>query len=299
MMWRRPRVGAAAEGVAAGSVAAGYVQGVPPRLAVAGIFGKHPAWPDHIALPLESAALRSLRGRLYDGIRSAIARGAWGQRAAGSTIAFGHWFCAAGMSDEGGWIVGRLWESRDAVGRSEYPMVACVHLFAGSCAAAIAAAGTVLSELEVACRTATTQSPVLAAVERAAGDAAVAAAALAATPLPHAPARAPVDSATAAAVSWEWAEQLWQLCKAARQRFRFRNTPARMRGVRLHARGGSAGAALCHWASTAAQRARGRGAVFAACPDGMLWVDVVVGDLMPAAVERLRVGVAASSKPAG
>jgi hypothetical protein len=276
---------------------------VKARAPVVGIFGKHPGWPDHIALPLESAALRELRSRLYDGIRAAISRGARGEKAAGRILPFGHRFCAAGISGEGGWVIGRVWESADAVGRREYPMAACVHVFGGDCQAAMAVSAGPLAALEAACRAATTQAQVLAALAAAAKECGSMAAAAAAhqkaaasvvggvddLPAPRPPAKKNVDAAMAASVSWDWLAELALLAQAQWRRFRFRGRAARHKGVRLRRRDASAEAALCQWAGSAQRRIAGRAAVFAACADGELWVDLVVGELTPAAVVRLRI----------
>jgi hypothetical protein len=137
-----------------------------PSSPTVGVFGKHPGWPDHLALPLRSAALREFRQFLYNtGIRAVIERGIWGElEISGQAIPFGHSFLSgAGRS----WIVGRLWTSADQIGRREYPMVACVHFAQARAADALAMAGPVLERLEAACRNANTSEQVLAAIEKA------------------------------------------------------------------------------------------------------------------------------------
>lgn len=139
--------------------------GAPP-LPVVGIFGKHPGWADHLALPLESVALREFRRVLYNtGIRAVIERGIWSEwEASGQAIPFEHSFLSGGGRS---WIVGRLWASVDQIGRREYPMVVCVHFPNVGAADAVTMAGAVLERLETACRNANTAQRVLAAMNQA------------------------------------------------------------------------------------------------------------------------------------
>lgn len=258
-----------------------------PRASVVGIFGKHPAWPDHLALPLQSATLAQLRRRLYDGIRAAVERGTWSDPAAGRVIPFGHTFCATAMGDETGWVVGRLWESSDAIGRREYPLVACVHVYDVDCVAAFALAVPVLRQLESTCRTAASQAEVLAALSDA--QAAVAA---------HLTAVATIDPpAPGATKPRDWLAALLVLVKKELRRIRFHGRPARTKGLRLHRRHFSADAALCRWASPARRRLPQRTAIFAACADSGTWIDLVSGELTKDAVGRLRLVALAANSP--
>lgn len=92
------------------------------------VFGKHPAWDDHIDdIGMTSDRLVWVRRVLYtEGIAGNIDSGAWeklegDQRSPGYRQVF-YWRTPEGL------VVGRMWSSRDGKGRDKYPMVACVHM---------------------------------------------------------------------------------------------------------------------------------------------------------------------------
>lgn len=92
------------------------------------LFGKHPGWDDHMQdLGLRTERLVEVRRTLYaEGIAGNIDIGAWEKLApAGRLERFEHSFVWRFQRDE--FVFGRIWSSRDARGRTKYPMIACVH----------------------------------------------------------------------------------------------------------------------------------------------------------------------------
>jgi len=90
------------------------------------VFGKHPAWDDHIAdLGEGTPLLVAFKNQLYDvGISSQIDSGNWDRLQPGQRVdGFAHQLVATMGGDV---IVGQLWNSRDGKGRARYPMGACV-----------------------------------------------------------------------------------------------------------------------------------------------------------------------------
>ncbi len=87
-----------------------------------GAFGKHPAWDDHIDdLGLETDRLVEVRRRLYaEGISANVDSGAWDKLEDGARLpVFEHsilWLWGEEV------CFGRIWSSRDAKGRTQYPM---------------------------------------------------------------------------------------------------------------------------------------------------------------------------------
>jgi hypothetical protein len=95
-----------------------------PRVTIAA-FGKHPAWSDHIEPGIGDITenIADLKKRLYYvGIKKVIDSGQWMKLSEENRLpGFNHEFV---MALERGVIVGRMWSSSDARGRSEFPMVA-------------------------------------------------------------------------------------------------------------------------------------------------------------------------------
>ncbi len=95
------------------------------------LFGKHPGWDDHMQdMGLATERLVGVRRSLYaEGIAGNIDTGTWEKLPApGRLEKFDHafvWRSAGGSRGE--FVYGRLWSSRDARGRTKYPMIACVH----------------------------------------------------------------------------------------------------------------------------------------------------------------------------
>lgn len=96
--------------------------GKRPALALA-VFGKHPAWSDHMSdLGVTTRSLALLKQRLYvEGIGGNIASGQWEKLARqGQVVPFGHEFLWARGEEV---IIGRLETSSDRSGRDQYPLV--------------------------------------------------------------------------------------------------------------------------------------------------------------------------------
>lgn len=284
--------------------------------ATVGLFGKHPAWPDHLTLPLPSVGLRDLWQELYTGgVRFAIEHEAW----ADAAVPFGHWVVRGTAGD---WTLGRVWASADAVGRRDYPLVAAVHWPGVDPTRLVDAAGPALAALETACRATPFAANVTAAVAGAerhlqryapaasvepgrwatvagavAGlfraappTAAQAAAAALATPAALALAADPRvagdgDRLPACAAAWAGAgvapPRPWWPVGTGRR-------PNAAPPVRVPRGEGSGLAVLARWAGFAAAAAGPNAVTFAAIADGTTWVDLFVGDGSIDAFVRLR-----------
>src|ERR1043166_1644867 len=87
------------------------------------LFGKHPAWGDHIDnLGDDSHFLSCARDILYsEGLKRQIETGAWEKLSAERRVAaFDHffvWYLGGRM------LTGLLWSSSDSKGRTQYPLV--------------------------------------------------------------------------------------------------------------------------------------------------------------------------------
>ncbi len=276
----------------------------PGRPAV-GLFGKHPAWPDHLTLPLGSAGLRDLWQTLYaGGIRSAIEQAAW----ADAAVPFGHWVCLGADAGSGTeWTLGRVWPSADAIGRRDYPLVAAVSWPGVGLPALVGLAGPVLTDLERACGTAADAAGVtaaVAAVDRGfdalapadpppAGVWATVAGVVAGfvagwwnrppPPAPDAVVAAALETPAARALAADpaVAGHVLRACAAAWAA----GPPV---ALRLALGRTLVPDALAHWAAFAAAAAGPRGRVFAAVADGREWIDLFVGTVPAADFARLR-----------
>jgi len=90
-------------------------------------FGKHPGWNDHMEdIGLDTDVLAELKRVLYfEGIGRNIDEGTWGKdKDEPAPRDYGHELLWVRGNDI---VAGRLWPSRDGKGRSEYPMILCVH----------------------------------------------------------------------------------------------------------------------------------------------------------------------------
>jgi hypothetical protein len=123
------------------------------------IFGKHPAWDDHIdEIGLTTETLVSAKRILYsDGIASQLASGAWDQiERNGQAIEFNHRFVWGRRHQS---LIGGIWASSDGKGRARFPMVICFHCPVDT----LQALGLYLSPLEALgkkCQAATTREAV-------------------------------------------------------------------------------------------------------------------------------------------
>jgi len=85
-----------------------------------GVFGKHPSQSGHLGLGMDGL-LSILENTVYrEGIGSAVTSGVWKDLSDAERLpAFSHLIVCCVAQDV---VVGRLWDSRDAVGRTEFPM---------------------------------------------------------------------------------------------------------------------------------------------------------------------------------
>src|SRR5437667_5387024 len=108
-----------------GKAANGAAASLPP--VSVGVCGKHPCEEDHFS-HYDSGAVRMpelLRLLYTEGIKANIESGAWQQLGGKRLAAFDHVFVSC---DPTGVIAGKMWPSRDRVGRSDYPII-----FAAEC----------------------------------------------------------------------------------------------------------------------------------------------------------------------
>lgn len=132
-------------------------------------FGKHPAWADHIhdaEIPVPTEAIKELRTILYnEGIRRLIDSGEFTRlEEQGVAIPYEHWIVWRGRR---GFVVANVWASRDQVGRSRYPMVACCQCDGLAPIDLWRVAQPILSQMHKACVSTDTQAGVLAAMDAA------------------------------------------------------------------------------------------------------------------------------------
>jgi len=85
-------------------------------------FGKHPGWDDHIEdIGLETDALVAAKRLLYtEGLAGNIDSASWERLEEGKRLpGFHHLFF---WRLPQGWLIGRMWDSKDGKGRTKYPM---------------------------------------------------------------------------------------------------------------------------------------------------------------------------------
>jgi hypothetical protein len=90
-------------------------------------FGKHPGWDDHIEeIGLDCAPMVKAKRVLYgECIGGCIDSGEWEKLDEARRIPFRHEFL---WRLPEGYLIGRMWSSRDAKGRAKYPMVVCAFI---------------------------------------------------------------------------------------------------------------------------------------------------------------------------
>lgn len=92
------------------------------------VFGKHPAWTDHIDdLGVTTESLAMVKRLLYlEGIAGQLASGAWDRiEKSGQALDFDHRFVWRRDKQA---IVGAIWASSDGKGRTRFPIVICTHI---------------------------------------------------------------------------------------------------------------------------------------------------------------------------
>jgi hypothetical protein len=139
-----------------------------PDLAVI-VFGKHPAWNDHIPeLGPEPPRLVQFKQGLYEGITGNIDNGQWNElEKSGQLQPWGHSFLLTGGGEP---VAARCWYSKDGLGRDRYPMIAAA-LCGGMPPGWIAReAFAVLQSLQKQCEAATTVDAVRTASQSAAAQ---------------------------------------------------------------------------------------------------------------------------------
>jgi hypothetical protein len=134
-----------------------------PRVG-ATVFGKHPAWDDHIPeLRAADARLVEFRRILYDGITGNVDSGQWDKLQRENQLQpWGHSLLLTGGGGDP--VAARAWYSRDGKGRDRYPMVGAVRC--GNLPLAWIARDVypALQSLQKQCESATAADAVVAAV---------------------------------------------------------------------------------------------------------------------------------------
>jgi len=125
----------------------------------AAVFGKHPAWDDHIddiGLVTESLALAK-RLLYLEGIAGQLASGAWDRiESSGQAMDFDHRFVWCRDKQA---IVGAIWASTDGKGRTRFPMVICTQA-EGSGAGAVRSFLLPIERLGLQCKSVASQEAV-------------------------------------------------------------------------------------------------------------------------------------------
>jgi hypothetical protein len=142
-----------------------YLRDPPGPIQIA-VFGKHPAWDDHIDdIGLNTNTLVYTKRILYsEGIATQLASGAWDQmERSGQAIEFNHRF-VWGRGHRS--VMGGLWASTDGKGRARFPISICFQSDVDTLQA-LTLYWASLESLGQQCRAATTQDTVLELVRQA------------------------------------------------------------------------------------------------------------------------------------
>ena len=121
------------------------------------VFGKHPAWTDHIDdLGVTTESLAMAKRLLYlEGITGQLASGAWDRiEKSGQALDFDHRFVWRRDKQA---IVGAIWASSDGKGRTRFPIVICAHIPDGDVVPVYLPS---VERLGLECRSAATQEAV-------------------------------------------------------------------------------------------------------------------------------------------
>ena len=121
------------------------------------VFGKHPAWTDHIDdLGVTTESLAMAKRLLYlEGIAGQLASGAWDRiEKSGQALDFDHRFVWRRGEQA---LAGAIWASSDGKGRTRFPIVICAHIPDGG---AVRVYLPSIELLGLECRSATNQEAV-------------------------------------------------------------------------------------------------------------------------------------------
>lgn len=123
------------------------------------VFGKHPAWTDHIDdLGLTTESLAMAKRLLYaEGIAGQLASGTWDRiERSGQAMEFDHRFVWSRNEEA---IVGAIWASSDSKGRARFPIVVCAQGEVSGCGA-VRLYLTPVERLGVQCKSVASQAAV-------------------------------------------------------------------------------------------------------------------------------------------
>ncbi len=137
-----------------------FFEKVGGRRAFFGLFGKHRAWADHMDdQGMESPTLIEFKKRLYlDGIRGVIDSGFWKEMPDEDKVPkWGHRML---VHSGDGILLAVLWQSKDQRGRSEYPLIAAIHVATGHLPLSLEPLWAIFDELEAPFKEAESQEEV-------------------------------------------------------------------------------------------------------------------------------------------
>lgn len=124
------------------------------------VFGKHPAWSDHIDdIGVDTPSLAEFKRRLYtEGIRINLDAGNWERLPEDRKLA--SWNHRLFITGPKGMLLARLWATSDGRGRRAYPMVSAIHLPTTRPPENLGPLFDVLEEVRTGCMNAETQDEV-------------------------------------------------------------------------------------------------------------------------------------------
>lgn len=255
------------------------------------VFGKHPAWSDHLEdIGIDTPSLAEFKRWLYvEGIRSNLDTGAWEKLGAERKVP--DWDHRLFMTGSKGMLLARLWASSDGRGRRSYPMVAATHLPTTRLPADLGPLFDVLDAVRENCIAARTQEEVHAAAR--AGKAALEEAVKQLSPLPPEGPSAEARGGFIARTGGEGLRRVLHSMAGDLAAFDPANkskrvTEIRPRAFRLPVPETETETGLLIWHAFFQPHLRADAIWTAVHPMGAPWADVLVGDLDPGSVYLLR-----------
>ncbi len=127
------------------------------------LFGKHPAWADHMTDYGGNGAINTFRQHFYiDGIGTCLARQKWGPENPHTPLPWHHALLTITQQN---WVLAAIDASRDSRGRTHYPLVATTSGQDPNTLASLPTTGTTLTSLLTAAAAATDEASVTAAFQ--------------------------------------------------------------------------------------------------------------------------------------
>jgi len=266
--------------------------GLKPVSTGVSVFGKHPAYADHLPLNLgdQAALAQRLRETFYNrGITTRVGDWETLQRA-GRAIPFGHWVLY--REPEGAALL-RIWPSRDAVNRSDIPMVLSATTSGLSIEWLLTNGSAVLRQCEAMCKSAKTLDEISAAVRTASEELRVLASG-------GAPDKKHPEALAAWLTEPSFTAEIPALIAALRPIWEFlpldddarSNPPDRAAATRSAAWATVPLEGMARWSALLDAALAGRKIrYFLIAPDSGQWLDLLVGEPVPRQFNSLRAGL--------